>query len=362
MNRRRNRVGVGLCALGLAAATGCGTPGAPQPPSLNLPLAVTDLSADRAGNQVTLTWTMPTKTTDKLRIRDNVTVRVCVKENSDSPCADDGSPIELAAGADGVFTAALPSALSSGNPRVVDYFVELRNKRGRSAGLSNAAPVPAGAPPSPVVSFRTEVRKDGVVLSWTPDTENAAVRVDRRLLTPPISKPKEGLTSPPPEPSEQSLLIEDARQGRALDKNVHFGEKYEYRAQRVARFTADGKSFELSGALSAPVEADVKDVFPPAVPTGLVAVATLGESGREAAIDLSWQPDSESDVAGYVVFRREGDQPWTRISPAEPVIGPAFHDPRVEPGHTYRYAISAVDQEGHESAHSDETQETVPNQ
>ena len=361
MNWRRNREWVGLCALGLAAATGCGTPGAPQPPSLNLPQSVTDLSADRAGDQVTLTWTMPKKTTDKLRIRDNVTVRVCLKENSDSPCADAGSPIELAPGADGVFTAALPSALSSGNPRVVDYFVELRNKRGRSAGLSNGAPVPAGAPPSPVVSFKTEVEKDGVVLSWTPDSENAALRVQRRLLTP-QPKPKEGLTAPPPEPSEQSLLIEDARQGRALDKNVHFGERYEYRAQRVARFSADGNSFELSGALSAPVEADVKDVFPPAVPTGLVAVATLGESGREAAIDLSWQPDSENDVAGYVVYRREADQPWARISPADPVVGPAFHDPRVEPGHTYRYAISAVDQDGHESARSDETQETVPRQ
>ena len=362
MKWRRILEWVALCALGLAASTGCGTPGAPQPPSLNLPLAVTDLSADRAGDQVTLTWTMPKKTTDKLRIRDNVSVRVCFEQGANAPCVDAGSPIDLAPGADGVFSAALPSSLSSGSPRVVDYFIELRNKRGRSAGLSNAAPVPAGAPPSPVAAFRAEVEKDGVVLSWSPDSESAAVRVQRRLLTPQSSKPKESLTAPPPEPVEQSLLIEDAGQGRALDKNVHFGESYEYRAQRVARFTTSGKTFELSGTLSAPVDADVKDIFPPAVPTGLVAVATLGENGSEAAIDLSWQPDSETDIAGYIVYRREGNQPWVRISPAEPVIGPAFHDSKVQPGHTYRYAITAVDQDGHESARSDETQETVPTQ
>ncbi len=87
----------------------------------------------------------------------------------------------------------------------------------------------------------------------------------------------------------------------------------------------------------------------------------MGENGGEAAIDLSWAPDSEADVAGYVVYRRESVGAWERISPAEPVVGPAFHDAHVQPGQTYRYAVSAVDEGGHESARSAETQETVPN-
>ena len=41
-------------AVGLAIA-GCGTPGAPLPPSLKLPDQVKDLSAIRNGNQVSLT-------------------------------------------------------------------------------------------------------------------------------------------------------------------------------------------------------------------------------------------------------------------------------------------------------------------
>jgi hypothetical protein len=239
--------------------------------------------------------------------------------------------------------------------------VELKNRNGRSAGLSNAVETLAGGPPDPVRGFTAEVNKAGVVLSWTPDGEKAAVRLQRKVLTPPATKTQQGLMAPQPEPLEQNLLIEDVRQGRALDKSIHFGETYEYRAQRVARLTVSGNTMELAGELSPPVRVEAKDVFPPEVPTGLAAVATTGENGSEAAIDLSWTPDSEADVAGYVVYRREGDAAWDRISAAEPVVGPAFHDAHVQVRHTYIYAVSAVDQGGHESARSAETRETVPN-
>jgi len=57
-------------------------------------------------------------------------------------------------------------------------------------------------------------------------------------------------------------------------------------------------------------------VFPPAVPAGLAVVATA-EGGAEASIDLSWQPGTETDLAGYAVYRREGDGAWLRISPKD---------------------------------------------
>jgi hypothetical protein len=343
---------------------GCGTPGAPQAPSLNLPQPVTDLSAVRAGNQVSLFWTMPKKNTDRLAIKGDVIVRVCRQEGV-GPCADAGT-VTMTPGAAGSYSETLPALLSSGPPRVLKYFVELKNRNGRSAGLSNAVETLAGGPPDPVRGFTAEVRKAGVVLSWTPDGENAAVRLQRKLLTPPATKPQQGLMSPPPEPLEQNLLVEDGLQrdgalGRALDKSIHFGETYEYRAQRVARLTVNGNTMELAGELSPPLRVEVKNVFPPEVPTGLAAVATTAENGGETAVDLSWTPDSEADVAGYFVYRREGDAEWERVSPAEPVGGPAFHDAHVQVGRTYVYAVSAVDQGGHESARSAEAQETVPN-
>jgi hypothetical protein len=373
----------GLAAAGLAAAlilAGCGTPGAPQPPSLKLPVPVVDLAASRAGNQVTLHWTMPKKNTDKLLLKGNVPVFVCRGEANSGNCntagtaASTSTGLQFAPGADGSFTETLPATLATGAPRPLSYFVELRNHNGRSAGLSNAAVVVAGEAPAPVADLRAEVRKAGVVLRWTPfetAQESTAVRLHRKLLNPPATKPPEGLLTPQPEPVELNLLVDscapEERKGscRALDNSIRFGQVYEYRAQRVARVTVEGKTLELAGELSAPVRVEARDIFPPAVPTGLAAVATTGENGAgnapQYAIDLSWQPVTDPDLAGYAVYRREGEGGWQRISPAEPLVPPAFHDAQVQPGHSYRYAVSAISQGGHESVRSAETVESVPN-
>ena len=352
--------------LALAAGfvlAGCGTPGAPQPPSLNLPVAVTDLAASRAGNQVTLTWNMPKRSTDKLLLKNFVSVRVCRREGAGA-CVVAGAELAFAPGVEGAFTETLPAALAVGEPRPLSYFVELRNHRGRSAGLSNAAHVLAGVAPAPVDGLSAEVRKQGVVLRWTPAGSSAeAVRLHRKLLSPPPAKPREGMLAPRPEPVNQNLLVEaGARSGRAIDKEIRFGQSYEYRAQRVARVTVEGQPLELDGELSAPVRIEASDVFPPDAPTDLAAVATASEDGAENAIDLSWQPVTDADLVGYAVYRREGEAVWQRISPAEPLVPPAFHDAQVRPGHTYRYAVSAIGQNGHESARSAETEETVPSQ
>lgn len=360
-------------ALALAAGlAGCGTPGAPQPPSLNLPDRVADLTAVRAGDRITLAWTMPKKNTDKLLLKGEIAVRVCRREGQQA-CEPAGSGLQVAPGAKGTYIDSLPAALAAGPPRALTYFVELTNRNGRSAGLSNGAVVLAGKAPEPVADLELAVRKEGVALHWTPDSTQAAVRLRRILLTPSKTgdKTEKGPLPPAAEPLEQNLLVEGgASAGGALDRTVRFGETYEYRAQHLFRVTVDEQTLELAGELSAPVRVEILDVFPPDVPTGLSAVASVGEPGAEGAqiqvsIDLSWQPVTDADLAGYIVYRREGGPEWQRISPAQPrpgMIAPAFHDAHVVPGHTYVYAVSAIDQQGHESARSDEARETVPSE
>jgi hypothetical protein len=360
---------------GCAALCGCGMPGAPQPPSLNLPNRVGDLSAERAGNQVSLSWTMPLRNTDKLLLKGDVQARVCRRENAAGPCVTAGN-VQFAPGADATFTESLPAALAAGGPRGLAYFVELVNHKGRSAGLSNSADVPAGEAPAAVAELHAEMRKDGVLLRWAPggpDAPQTAIRLERKLLTP-LAKPPSGTDAssradtgplaPPSEPAVRNLLVAaGAQPGQALDKEIRFGESYQYRAQRVAFVTAGGEKLELAGPLSAPVCIVAENVFPPNAPTGLAAVATVGENGAAPAIDLSWQPGTEADLAGYIVYRLESgatDNGWQRISRAQPVVGPGYHDPDVQAGHTYSYAVSAVDQQGLESARSAETRETVP--
>lgn len=355
-----------LLAAGIVAA-GCGLPGAPQPPSLNLPRKVTDLSAERAGGQVSLRWTMPLRNTDKTLIKGEVDVRVCRSDGAGSECAMAGN-LRLAPGKAGAFHETLPAGLASGSPRALTYFVELKNSNGRSAGLSNGATVLAGQAPPDISGLNAEMAPNGVILRWnaispTRESEPTAVRLQRTLLTPAPAKQASGPLAPPPEPAVRDLLVPaGGRPGIALDQSIRFGETYEYRAQRLETERIDHRSFELPSALSPPVRIHAVNAFPPPVPSGLVAVATPAHDGKPPSIDLSWQPDAGTEVAGYVVYRRGDDQQqWQRISPAQPVIGPAFHDAHVTSGETYHYAVSAVGTDGLESARSAEAQEMVPN-
>ena len=365
----RFRLAACLSVSLLAVLSGCGTPGAPQPPSLNLPDRVADLSATRAGNEVSLTWTMPKRNTDKLPLKDKIDVNVCRREggsDSTSVCVAAGK-LQLSPLADGTFSETLPEPLAGGAPRLLSYFVELKNRNGRSAGLSNAATLLAGQAPPPVTGFAAEVRKTGIILRWNPAYPAASIRLHRKLLTTPPAKPRTGPLPATPQPVEQNLLVDAAANvapSQALDKNIAFGNTYEYSVQRVVRVPVDGNPLELEGELSPPIRVEALDVFPPAVPVELAAVATAADpsSGTPASIDLSWQPNTEPDLAGYEVYRREDLMPWQRISGDQPVIGPAFHDAHVLPGHTYRYGVNAVDTRGHESGRSAEASDTVPSE
>jgi hypothetical protein len=348
-----------LCVL--SALTGCGMPGAPQPPSLNLADPVANLTAVRTGDQVALSWKMPLRNTDKILIKGPVATRICRNETTPASC-NSVTMLQETPGTDATFTDTLPPALASGSPRPLHYFVELVNRKGRSAGLSNGALILAGQAPAALNHFTGEIRKEGVLLHWAPapSSPSVALRLSRRLLTPPVKSPPQGPLAAPPEPLERTLLVDPASSGRALDSDIRFGESYEYRSQLVARATVNGQPLELAGPLSAPVRVEAQDIFSPAIPQGLAAVATAGDTNNPPSIDLSWQPVTDPALAGYIVYRSENDRGWQRVSPAQPLIGPGFNDSTVQAGHTYRYAVSAIGQNGRESARSAETEETVP--
>jgi hypothetical protein len=349
---------------------GCGTPGAPQPPSHKLPERVTDLSAERAGNVVTLHWTLPRKNTDHLLISGPIETQICrvthLSPKPASPCERAGV-LSFDPGSSGTFQETLPDYLAIGRPSEITYFVELKNHHGHSAGMSNDATVLAGAAPAAVNGLTAEVRADGVALHWekvsdTDSSFSSFVRLHRKLTTPQKRRNKadSGPMSAPAEPVFRDLLVDSPDVGRkaaALDSTVQFGMSYEYSVQRIERISIGGHNFELAGSPSIPILVNVVDSFPPAIPSGLAAVF----AGDDRTIDLSWTPDTESDLAGYIVYRKDGSGEWMRISPLSPVIGPAYRDTAVVAGHAYTYGVSAIDITGHESKRSAEATETVPN-
>ena len=66
-----------LLVSGAVALVGCGVPGIPKPPSLDLPQPVADLRAVRKGESVYLSWTVPAETTDRLAVRHWGPTRIC---------------------------------------------------------------------------------------------------------------------------------------------------------------------------------------------------------------------------------------------------------------------------------------------
>jgi hypothetical protein len=350
-----------LALLVASTMTSCGAPGAPQAPSLNLPLPAVNLSAVRIGDSVRLAWTMSTRTTDHVPLKHPVSANICRTAGTGS-CTNIAM-VSLQPGAAGTYTDTLPPDLTRNPDRLLRYEVALVNHAGKSAGPSNTAYSAAGACPPALAGLTWQMRPDGVLLSWNTSSQPERLvmfRIERLLLTaPPTDQVRASAFSPPAPPAAQTLVVHGqagADANHALDTSIAFNQRYRYVVERVAALDLDGHAVEIQGPPSEPIEVPTKDIFAPAVPQGLVAVAdTAG-----AAIDLSWTPDGDSDLAAYHVYRRDiqGGQPAQRIASLNGET--SYRDTAVQPEHTYAYSLSAIDQSGNESKPSAEVEETLP--
>ena len=126
-----------------------------------------------------------------------------------------------------------------------------------------------------------------------------------------------------------------------LDASAEFGKTYTY---QVLAFAAVGPQREAQSDLSDETTKLYKDEFPPAAPAGLVATPS------PASVELSWESNTEPDLAGYRVYRSTDGGAFAKIADVNEI--PAYSDHAVERGKTYRYAVTATDKSGNESARS----------
>ena len=97
------------------------------------------------------------------------------------------------------------------------------------------------------------------------------------------------------------------------------------------------------------------DTTPPVAPVDLAA------TGGEALIDLSWTANSESDLAGYNVYRSV----TTPVVLTNPINGgtlvtsTSYQDIGLLPNTTYYYVVTAEDAAGNESPASNEANATT---
>jgi hypothetical protein len=348
---------LGACVL-LAS---CAQTGPPLPPSLELPRPPSDLRATRKGDTVTLAWSGPRLTTDRQSVRYLGPTRIC--RSTAAEMTECGTPVgEVAAPTRSTAqpqqpppqtaTDRLTLSLEEQNPTGdVTYAVEVLNRDGRSAGLSNHVRVPSAPTLPPPTDLAAELSEGGVSLTWTAIAETQIPDLHHLYR---IYRHEEGSTK---DAMVGELPLGPAGPMYSLDSTLEWEKTYFYRIT-IVTMVAQGKSeVQVEGDDSPPVRVVAHDVFSPAVPAGLQAVAS-GES-QKPFVDLIWAPVTNADLAGYNVYRREQGGTAAKIS-NELVKSPAYRDTGAEPGRTYYYSVSSVDVRGNESARSEEASETVP--
>ncbi|MEM7584043.1 MAG: endonuclease [Acidobacteriota bacterium] len=127
------------------------------------------------------------------------------------------------------------------------------------------------------------------------------------------------------------------------DSAVTNGTVYFYRVTAVD--TSSNESAD-SNQVSATPDSSIPDTTAPAAPTG------LGATSGDAQVQLSWSANSESDLAGYHIYRAtSASGPFSRVN-GSLVTATSFLDSGLTNGTTYYHLITAVDLSGNESADS----------
>jgi fibronectin type 3 domain-containing protein len=351
-----------LLPLVLIWLAGCGTPGAPQPPSLNIPKPISDLKAVRKGDTVTLSWTAPSRTTDGALYRHTGQMIVRRASSDGQTIANIREvPLEPAhkkqPSAAETVKDSMAELLRSDAGDFAVYTVDAVNNSGKSGGQSNQAFVPLVLTPATPKDIQVKVVPQGVSISWSqawlPEKHtNLDVQYAYRVM-----RQQMGSRQPPVTVKQLNAGNEAAE---VIDTAIEWEKQYEYWVVPITVWKKNqNQKGEVEGDDSPIVAVTTQDVFPPAVPSGLQAV--FSRVGQQSFIDLNWNPNADPDLAGYNVYRRSEQAQPVKIN-SDLVKTPTFRDESVQPGMKYFYSVSAVDLRHNESARSPEASEIVPTQ
>ncbi len=358
---------VGVVVFLAALAGGCGKKGPPLAPLHLVPNAVTGVSARRTGDTMRIGFTVPSANLngpgpvqiDRIEVyaatlapgatlptRDLMTSAYRVGTIAIKPAPVEGEPAAPATdprpgpGESAAFVetltpetltpvtlpaprpaAAPPSAAAAPVPPLPEhpervYVIRGVTKSGRGGQPSARVQLPIVEPPAPPSDLTGGFTQSAVTLAWTPPAGAAAsaFNVYRSDGAAPLN------AAPVTAPSFEQ-------------PGVSFGKE----ACFVVRTVETAGSVPIESAPSAPACVTPVDIFPPAAPQRLQVVPTPG------AMNLSWQPNTEPDLAGYVVLRADVPGGTLQALTPEPITSPRFEDRTARAGERYAYVVVAVD-------------------
>jgi len=349
---------------------GCGAPGEPQPLTPPVPTAITDLTAHQRGNAVELDFTLPSHRTGGEHL-----LQPPAAEIFRGTLKPDGSPdnksfrlVTTIPGAlaqnyanDGKiqFSDAIPATDLGANRSVtVAYRVRTRAAKDRDSADSNTVIAKVFPVADKIPSIDAKVTQTAIELSW-PAPVLPASSSGQALFGYHVYRGELDAAEPAPAANNLSgakwksplVLLAQPVENSYSDTLFEFNKAYVYLVRSVT--TVAGNSIESDN--SAPAIVTPRDIFPPAAPQNLVAAVLPGENNAPV-VDLSWSINTESDLAGYRVYRSEKQGERGQPLQSELLLAPSFRDLTAKPGQQYWYTATAVDRAGNESAPSDQAQ------
>jgi hypothetical protein len=370
MSSRRRRSLLAFLVASLAA--GCASPGEPTARRPIVPQAVQDLQARQQGDEVVLSFTLPSRSTrdEPLAVPPAIEIYRGTVAPGGGPAGKTSTrllytiPGELtdSYGAEGriVYRDAISaSTVGSGSEQV--YAVRTRAARNRASAESNRVTMRLYAPPPAVGNVSARIAGQSVMVTW-PREANAEYRVYRAEIAP------ESAATASTDASQAVLrmpLVQVAQIGASVDgplvlqyqdHSVELGHAYLYVVRRLAQYG----DATVESADSRPAVITMVEAVAPAAPQNLEAVVTPAAAPEPASVSLVWAIASETDVAGYVVYR--SDQEGVRgMRLNEQLLGsPTYRDTSVAAGRSYFYSVTAVDRSEQESAPSTTVEVQIP--
>jgi predicted small lipoprotein YifL len=200
------------------------------------------------------------------------------------------------------------------------YVVRGLSRAGRAGQPSSRMTLPLAGPPPPPGGVAAKFTEKSVLLDWTPPVaEVGGDTVGFRVYR----------SAAPGAPLNEAPVTTAAYEHPELE----FGVEQCF----VVRTLVTIAGAPIESEPSAPACVMPRDVFPPSAPKGLQVVAD------EGGISLTWDANTEPDVAGYVILR--GEAPGDTLQPITPapIRETTYRDTGVQSGVRYVYVVAAVD-------------------
>lgn len=344
----------------------CGKKGPIYPPQIRIPQKIKEFEVIQRGNRLILEWTNPTTYEDGNPLPEIDEVDIWLYEE-DSRSTGNGEPIGIE---EFVREAKIIATINRTlfpwykkwkgreSPELCYFYgltdddlkskrlvlsLRIKYRKRREAAFSDLKTIEPGICPLPPQRPRASVLTDRILLEWDPPQRNI------NQTWPPIVRgyniyriEEDGL----PRLLNLQKLRESNNGG---DEDIIFGKVYRY----FIRASATLRPPYLESDDSDVLEILAEDVFPPAVPTGLMSVA------GEDFISISWSENREEDLAGYRVWRRAEEEGEYILLNSDLIRENTYTDATVEKNKRYYYAITAQDTHGNESRKSEPISEII---